>query len=338
MSAVTAVGAAVEQTCASVRAGICRFGDHAYYRTLAKNPEWEDEEPLVVAAVPGIDPLLDGPARLHALLVPALADLVERAGLRRRDIGECALLVALPAPDAAVAGWGLADTFLADLRRRTGLAFKVERARQSGHSAMIELLDDAAALLAEGAATSCILAGVDSYLSEDRIALLDGAYRLKSARNVDGFIPGEAATALLLESPLGPGARERGLRATIEAVGLGVEPATILGDRQSSGVGLTAALRAAAAAGCGSVHCDLNGESYRAFEWSVARARLGKLLAGAEVVHPARNLGDVGAATGGLLAALAARGFERAYAPPGDAVIWASSQGELRAAARIARA
>ena len=59
----------------------------------------------------------------------------------------------------------------------------------------------------------------------------------------------------------------------------GEEPQTIGGDRESSGRGLTHALRAALAGGASHaprwVLCDLNGESYRSFEWGIARARVG---------------------------------------------------------------
>jgi 3-oxoacyl-[acyl-carrier-protein] synthase-1 len=339
-SAITAAGADVDQTCSSIRAGVTRLREHAYYESTPHDPEWEEGDPLVVAAVDGVDPLLDGPARLVALLKPALADLFRRAGLKRRDLAEHALLVALPAPDDAVASWGLGDAFVEGLCRELGLSFAATRSSRAGHAGVFELLREAGALLAAGGARSCIVAGVDSYLSEDRMQRLDGAWRLKSARNVDGFCPGEAAAALLVEAEKPARARGAPIQAVVSALGLAAEPETVSSDRQSTGRGLTEALRGAMHPDRGPawVLCDLNGESYRAFEWGVALARLGERLSGVrKLVYPALSLGDVGAATGAVLVAAAAAGFRRGYAPAGEAVLWTASDGPLRAAARVGR-
>lgn len=337
-AARTAVGGDVEQTAASIRAGLSRSGAHASYEALSRDPEWEEQEPLTVAAAPGIDPALRGAERLHALLTPVLADLVEAADLKRRDLAECALLLALPSPDEAVIPWRLAETFALELSRRTGLVFKTSRQSLSGHAAAFELLGEASSLLASGEVQTCLVAGVDSYLSEDRLAVLDEAYRLKSARNVDGFCPGEAAAALLVE-----GARSRRgatPKATIAALGLGLEPETMRSEKVSTGKGLVQALRGALP-GEGSpdfLLCDLNGESYRAFEWGTAQARLGARLEGLRrAVMPARSVGDVGAATGALLLATAAEALGRGWAPGEEALLFTASEGALRAAARVSR-
>jgi 3-oxoacyl-[acyl-carrier-protein] synthase I len=86
------------------------------------------------------------------------------------------------------------------------------------------------------------------------------------------------------------------------------------------------------------VLCDLNGESYRAFEWGVVAARLGDRGALERLVHPAVCLGDIGAATFGVLTTAVAAAFRRGYAAADEAIIWTSSDGPARAAARIARA
>ena len=335
-AARTAVGGGAAQTAASIRAGLARLAAHPTYEALCRDPEWDDPEPLNVAAAPGIDPALEGAERLHALLIPVLADLVETASLQRRDLAQCALLLALPAPDEAVAAWRLAETFAAELSRRTGLTFKTTRQSLVGHASGLELLDEASALLASGEVQTCLLAGVDSSLDPHRMALLDGGYRLKSPRNVDGFCPGEAACALLLEGPR----QRRGaaVKGTITALGLGLEAEPMSSDKVSTGAGLVQALRGALPPQ-GSpdfLLCDLDGQSYRAFEWGIAQARLGARLEGlARVVMPARSVGDVGAATGPLLLTTAVEAFERGWAPGEEALIFTASEGPLRAAARV---
>jgi hypothetical protein len=80
------------------------------------------------------------------------------------------------------------------------------------------------------------------------------------------------------------------------------------------------------------VFCDLDGESTRAKEWSYAVSRLGQRFQNHRLEHPASILGDLGAATGAVLAALAvqylgARRMDRTHA-----IVWAGSDdGERRA-------
>jgi 3-oxoacyl-[acyl-carrier-protein] synthase-1 len=86
------------------------------------------------------------------------------------------------------------------------------------------------------------------------------------------------------------------------------------------------------------VLCDLNGESYRATEWSYAMARTfrdGQAVP--PLVHPADCLGDVGAATGGVLLALAAAAMKKGLAPWKTALVWCSSDNGERAACAVNR-
>lgn len=331
-SALTAAGG-LEQTCAAVRASIVRLREHAYYRTLARDPEWGEQRPLLAASVDLVPPALGGPERLHRMLIPVLDDLAGSAVMRRTDTLEGALLLALPAPDPAVERWSLGASFAADLGRRTGLSWKRTVVSESGHAGVFELLATASELLDRGEVGACVLAAVDSYLSPDRMEHLDRAYRLQSRRAVDGFFPGEGAVALLLERRGG----ERPAAGVVAAVGLGREPAPSGSERHSTGAGLGEALRAVVPAGGAPwVLCDLNGESYRAFEWGIARTRLGERLGPLRrLVHPATSLGDLGAATGGVLLVLALAAFRRGYAPASGATVWAASEGPLRGAARI---
>lgn len=336
-AALTAVGDGVDQTCSSIRAGIKGFKAHAFFQPAVRE-EQDERQPLIAAPAPGIDPARAAAPRLVDLLLPVLSELMERGHVERRQLAEHALLVALPEPDEATAKWNLEKEFLPELTARSGLAFKHVAVNRTGRAGMLELLADAANLFAERTMQRAIVAGVDSYLTADRLAYLDRTQRLKSPRNVDGFIPGEAASALLVVpasrlSPRGPPAL-----ATVTASGRGLEPQPFTSERQSTGRGLCEALRTAQGGPAACVLCDLNGESYRSFEWGLALARAGDLLGNIErLVHPAINHGDIGAASGGVLAAAAIAGFTRGYAPAGDALLFATSDGPARAAARLVR-
>jgi 3-oxoacyl-[acyl-carrier-protein] synthase-1 len=209
---------------------------------------------------------------------------------------------------------------------------------------MIELITVAGSLFQSREVERCILLGVDSYLTADRLEHLDGLYRVRSARNVDGFLPGEGASALLIEPPARAQARGARALSKVAAVGLGAEPNTVASDRQSSGAGLCRAItsalearpRGAAPGGAAWVVCDLNGESYRSFEWGVAQTRLAERLGSPSALwHPADSFGDIGAATPGALIACAGAAFRRGYAPAPESIVYCASDGGLRAAAVV---
>lgn len=342
LGAITALGADAGESAASARAGLMGFAEHPYRPIPLDGAEHEhDDRPLLAARVARVDPELDGPSRVLELAAIAHADLLRDAELDPDDLRDAALLISLPAPDAAVASWSLGRDFVSDFSRRVGLGFDHVSVVESGPAGMLELLGEAARLFATRAVKRALLLGADSYLAGDRLRVLDEAYRIKTPRNVDGFIPGEAATALLLTTPERAARDETAVDAVIDAVGLGSEPDRFTSDKQSSAAGLTAALRSVlppSAAGGAYVICDLNGESYRAIEWGLAAVRLGDSLGGVKrLVHPANGWGDIGAATGGGLLILAAASFRRGYAPAGEAIVFAGTDGALRAAARVRR-
>lgn len=324
-SAITAAGANAAQTCASIRAGIIPAREHAYYTLLARD-EWEEEEPLTSLSVPTVDPFIDGAERLIRLALPALGEVIEAGKLTRGDLAGTPLLLSLPAPDAATDGWGLNDGFSMELSRRSGVRFGKTTIDRSGRPSMLGMLSEASRLIASGEAKQAVILGVDSYLSEDRLELLDQARRLKSPRSPDGFCPGEGASALLVRS-----ARQGGT-LTVTRLGSGDEPETRTSEKPSSGVGLTQALRALGPLPPW-VLCDLNGESGRSFEWGIALARVGAGIT--RLVHPAITVGEIGSAIGGVLVNCTIAALARGYAPDRKAALFCASDEKLRVAALL---
>ncbi|TAK06635.1 MAG: hypothetical protein EPO39_08300 [Candidatus Manganitrophaceae bacterium] len=338
---ISPVGLNAKQSCASIRAGVARFAAHPYYECAGLDPEWDEEEPLTAALVPSIDPYLDGPERLFSLVIPPLTDLMSEAKLKRKELKSGALLLALPQPDKVIKGWSLEKKFIPELCRRTGLdRFKISKASQAGHAGMFSLIQEGTAILSSGEAEFCIVGGVDSYLLEERLEFLDKSWRIKSGKNVDGYVPGEAASMILLERADKAKSRNRPVLATISSCGTGTEPQSIASEKNSSGAGLSEAIGKAVdpETGIGWVLCDLNGESYRGFEWGVVQTRLSKIFPDVKrVTHPADCIGDVGAATGGVLVSCAVEAFKRGYHPSENPLLWTASDDGLRAALRICR-
>jgi len=307
-SAVTAVGANTLQTCAAIKARITPFVEHAYITCTPDDPEWDDSLPTYVATVPFISPVLNTIERFTQLAIPALTELFANSKLKRVDLGKTVLLIALPLVDKSVQHLALNDSWIANLQKETGLGGLSQiRIVRSGHVGVFSLMNEAIELLNHGDVEQCIIGGVDSYLLEERIAHLDLHWRVKSERNVDGFIPGEAAAMLLLERHSNGLSRGVKSKATIVSMGTGNEINSFHSQLTSTGVGLgdaikTALSEAVQAKPIDAIYCDFNGESYFAHEWGLMRNRLAQVFNQAKTFnHPAECYGDVGAATGALL-------------------------------------
>ena len=320
-----AIGA--DATLSSLRAGISGVTRHPSLSLEAPDPEWDPREALRAGGVASIAPSLRGSDRLIALALAAFRDLVERAAIRRADLAEMPLLFALPEIDAAVARWEL-DTLPSRFLARAGIDPTSPIAIETrGATSAFALLASAPETATRARASSVILVAADSFLDADRVRVWDDARRLRSKRTPDGFLPGEAAVALLLS--VDP---SRAGKAILHAPAIAREPHPIEGERVSSGAGLTTAVRAAIESSPSpltAVIGDLNGESYRAFEWSLVVTRLAAQLASARLTHPADCLGDIGAAFAPLaiahVAHLAARGRRN---DPATLIFSGASSGE----------
>jgi 3-oxoacyl-[acyl-carrier-protein] synthase-1 len=341
VGAVSPVGCTAAETCASVRAGLARFQENSFYTPLTGNAEWDLPEPVVASVVPEIARSRSGADRLLELGAQALRDLFREVGLRRDELAGTPLFLALPELDSTTRGWGLGPSLATALWQRTGLPpLAVGAIRCEGSAGSLAILGDALEGLRAATAERAIVLGMDTFIDARRLRILDEDYRVKSARAATGAIPGEGAVALLLERPEVAARRGAAVHGIISAVATGSEPQTRASNKESSGRGLTDALRGVLVPGAADpcwVLCDLNGDDYRAIEWGIVLGRLGKELGTVRrLSHPADCLGDVGAAMGGILLAQATAGFARGYAPAAQALLWAAAaETPARAAARI---
>ncbi len=337
LAGLSPIGHTIEATCASIRTGLNRFAEHPYCQSATLDPETDIPEPITISPIAWLDPELEGVERLFAMAIPSLHQLTQKGRLKRADLARTGLFLALPEEEPATAAQDIDDRAVFALAERTGLAAapRIE-ANQAGHAGVLMHAARASELLARGELDFAIVGGVDSYLMVNRLEDLDEAWRGKSARNVDGFLPGEACGWLLLETAEKAAKRHAGIMAVIAAAALDREPETYFSEANSTGAGLSRAI--ASVLGDGGVSwavCDLNGESYRAFEWGLVQARLESLANLARVDHPADCLGDVGAASGALLAAYAVECLRRGWASGGSALLWASANRGERAALLI---
>ncbi len=320
LAAVTAVGDDAASTFAALRAGVAGLVEHPFHELSPPDPEWDEPEPLRAGIVPTLDVGVEGPTRLVGLALGALQALVHDARLSRSELAGAAFFLALPELGPDTAPWDLARHFAPQLFAQAGVTpERGVEVDQAGHTGAAVALYAASRCLVERRAPCCVLLAVDSYLDPGRLADWDvRRSRIRSIRSRDGFLPGEAAVAMLLgptSAPATEAERARGARRVVAVPGFGQEPSPIEGELTPTGKGLTDAVRRALAPLPGvaphTVYADHNGESHRAFEWGLARTRLSPRLDGAELRHPADCIGDVGAASGALLVGLAAHELAR---------------------------
>jgi len=216
---VTAVGLDAPSTCAALRARIDGFRET---RFLGPGGDW-----LVGAAVP-LPRNWIGTRRLAHLAAGAIVEaLAQVPGLE----ADAALILCLaeenrpgrPITDAAIFARMLGEIAEIPAATRTRI---VAHGRPGGFVA----LQTARRILTEGQARAVVICGVDSYLTGQSVAHYLGLNRLLAPGNANGFIPGEAAAAIVCTLG-GPGLRVTG-------IGLAREDAFLYNGRDEGGLDL----------------------------------------------------------------------------------------------------
>lgn len=330
VGARTPVGLTAPTSAAAVRAGISRIGEHPYMIDKVA-------EPYCVA----MDRSFEEHDRIERLFVLATSALHEALASVPLPVGyELPLFVGMPdqspwfhETQAQQLGRRLAAHFASTLRPQVVVL-------PHGNAAGLLALSRACDVVRLGRQPLAAVIGVDSHLDPDALEALDARARLSSAKNRWGYPPGEGAGALLVVPAIQARHQRMPVLATVRTVGIAREPNVIATDMVCVGEGLAEAVKGALSGlppgeKVASVYCDLNGERYRSSEWVYASLRLppGLVEDPTAFVAPADSWGDVGAATGPLLASLAIASAQRGYARGRCALVWASSESGLRGVA-----
>jgi len=336
VESITPVGLTIEQTAAAVRAGVSGFKEHPHYAPIAS--EFDDEDNLIKAAsVPNLEDF--SLERLFNLVSEPLVRLIEKSGLERSAMAEGGLYFALPAKDSTIQKIDLRRLFIDRLARRLALPAPSEFGGvQTGATGVYELVERSMEKMRAEEIEFCIIVAVDSYLLDGRLESYDEDWRLQTKRNPAGFIPGEAGAVVLLETEGFAQKRSATGLVRIDGVGTGQEVNTSLGEKSSSGGGLTDAILPLFQFVNNEepwrwVMSDFNGERYKAYEWGVVSTRLNKMIAGDHHLSLiADTIGDIGAATAAVQIGCVCEAVERGYAP-GTSVLLIAGNDEGRRAA-----
>lgn len=323
---MTAVGFDTPSTAAAVRCGISGASET---RFRDRGGEW-----ILGCPVP-LPESSTGLTRLRSLLSPPVGECLRSAvGLKAAQIPLILLLAERDRPgrmedlEAELQG-GLE----ADLRVQFDSRSKV---LAEGRVGLVTALREAERLLHGERAPACIIAGVDSMLIQSTLAALELKDRLLTSVQSNGFIPGEAGSAVLVSAPARGGHPALICRGT----GLGNEKATVESEEPLRAQGLVEAIRGAlkdASATFDDVDyrlTDLSGEQYGFKEAVLAIGRaMRKVKADFPIWHPADCIGETGAAAGPCLLGLALEAGRKNYAPgPGVLCQLASDDGRRGAA------
>jgi hypothetical protein len=319
--AVTSIGEGAVETSALWEAGIVNLAPSRFVL--------DDGTAAALCASPALSPALLGTERLAALIGLALERLAATPeGNALRGIGT--LLLCLPERMADAAngyrlrpeGQALVDA----LHARPLLAGRKLRIEPFpfGRAAGAPSIQRALELVASG--QRVLWGGVDSQHDWQVLGALAAGDRLLTEENVDGIRPGEAASVLLLQPAQG------GTQPVLMGVGLGREQPPDETRPASRADGLARAVRSATARlaeqrrRCGHWLFDTTHEK-------IATQRLQHVLtACADIVglqtslhSPLKTLGDAGAASLPLFAALAAESWRNGTADDETALLAASS-------------
>lgn len=211
----------------------------------------------------------------------------------------------------------------------------------AGQAGGLLALEHAATALGAGEAELALVAGVDALTSDETLKRLAREARLLFLGRSFGFVPGEGAACVLLATEAALARLKLRSLGRVLATGIAKEKNLRTGPAPVIGEGLTQAVRGAldglpGGGRVAEVYCDLNGERYRTDEWGFTLPRVLD-----QVAHPQRfvvastSVGDVGAASGPLLLAMAAADGLRGRTAGGPALIWTSADSGERSAALL---
>ncbi|MFK7989807.1 MAG: hypothetical protein AB8I08_27560 [Sandaracinaceae bacterium] len=304
--------------------------------------------PSAFARVRQLDPRLIGGERMVALATSALdsmGELVARIPTRAR------LAVALCLPERTDQTTGTRSG--AFTRRRiegTVVGPLVERGYELmtrsyslGHAGFGHAALEVGRMLEQGTLDAALILAVDSYYDPFVLDALIQEERILDTDSREGFVPGEAASAVLLARP--GVARELGASplAQLMSVGVNAEAATMDNDLPLTGHGLsrpTVALCKRLKSEGRSLDwwlCDVTGEPYRTRELSLAwpRASHHAWTERSVLEMLPTHFGEIGAASMATGVVLGIEGLRRGDPAGSTVLVTGSSRGSARAAALL---
>lgn len=285
-----------------------------------------------------IDPALFGADRFIALAQTALKEVCEPMEALQDSFPKLPLFLGLPELRPGFTSQDV-QTIQSKLTRAVELPIEVASVNvfSEGHAAGLLALITAKDQIEKGVIDACLVGGIESYFHPDTMEWLDENRQLASADARSAFVPGEGAGFCLLMNEQTCRRLRLAVLAQVSNIGVGRETKLIKTSDVCLGEGLTETVRQAVSClppttKINNIICDINGERYRGEEWGFACIRLAQYFDDPTgYVSPSGNWGDMGAASGPLFLMLACQAAMKGYAKGPTSLLWASSEGGLRA-------
>lgn len=303
---VTGAGLNAPASCAAIRCAIDNFQET---RFMDKGGEW-----IMGCEVPLVQPWR-GKTKLIKMAATAISECL--ANNRQIDPKETPLLLCLSEHERK--GRVVIDDnqLFLDLQDELGVKFhEKSRVIPKGHVAVTVAFKHARQLLNELKVKHILIAATDSLLVASTLTHYEENERLLTSNNSNGFIPGEAAAALVVE----PLYAKQENQLICHGLGFGVEKARVDSEEPLRADGLTAAIKESLSdAGCEMADLDfrvtdISGEQYYFKEASLVLLRLlRKLKDEFDIWHPADCIGEVGSVMGLVMIAVLKVSCEKDY-------------------------
>lgn len=188
-----------------------------------------------------------------------------------------------------------------------------------GRVAVAVAMARARELVNRQSAAQVLIVAVDSLLTWSTLMHMERDNRLLTARNADGFMPGEGAAALLVGAASASSAQPQLL---CTGIGFAQEAAHIYSEEPMRADGLSQAIKLALSEAGRQMHdfdfqmSDISGEQFYFKEASLALSRtLRQRKAEFELWHPAECIGETGALAGAAMIVMTQTACAKGYAP-----------------------
>lgn len=321
---VTAVGLTAAESCAAFRTKITNPTET---RFIDSGGEW------IMAHQVELEQPWRGLTKLAKMAAMAIEEALH--DVPKKERGSLPLLLCVAEAERPGRMAGLDDQLFLQIQKELGVTFAPESAVVTqGRVGVAVALAQARALMAKAKIPRVLIAATDSLLSWPTLSHYERQDRLLTGTNSNGFMPGEAAGALLVSAPQG-----RVGELVCTGIGFGREVANLDSGEPLRADGLTQAIMASLGEAVCQMHdmdfriTDNSGEQYYFKEAALALPRtLRQRKAEFEHWHPAECTGESGAASGVTVVAAALAACDKAYTKgPNVLAHWANDAGQRAA-------
>lgn len=303
---ITGVGMNTSASCAAIRSAIDNFQET---RFMDKGGEW-----LLGCSVP-LDQAWRGASKQLQMAKIAIQECLEQNANLSPENTPLLLCLAETQRSGRVIKNDYA--FFAELQKTLGVQFHDKsRIIAAGRVSLGIALQHARVLIHEQHFKHILIAATDSLLVASTLASLEEKDYLLSSKNSDGFIPGEAGAAIIIE----PAYRTTAPQLVCQGIGFGLEKAHIESEQPLRAEGLTIAIKQALQDASCAMHdldfriTDIAGQHYYFKEATLA---LGRTLRARketfDIWHPADCIGETGTAIGLIILGVIKTACEKQY-------------------------